>query len=58
MWSLTVNITNFNPFIGQAQELTYFTNESETIARGTIPLKDALLSNITLIKERNHSFSI
>lgn len=38
--------------------MNYFTNESEQTARGTIQLKDGLVSNITLIKERAHSFSI
>ncbi|CDW82058.1 oxysterol binding family protein [Stylonychia lemnae] len=40
------------------QDLTYYQNEEEVKPNGTIHLVDALISNITLIKEREHSFSI
>lgn len=45
-------------YIAQAQELTYYLSETETTARGSIMLAEALISNITLIKERQHSFSV
>ena len=42
----------------QSQELTYYASENDSVARGTIMVADALVSNITIIKERENSFSI
>ena len=38
--------------------LAYFMNERDSEPRGIIPLKGALISNVTQIKEREHSFSV
>jgi len=50
--TLLLTLQEFN------QELTYYRNDAEVKPRGNIPLQEALVSNITLIRERDHSFSI
>ena len=42
----------------QNQELTYYESEQDMQPRGIFSLAAALVSNITLIKERENSFSI
>ena len=42
----------------QNQELTYYTTEDDVKPNGQVSLMDALVSNITIIKEREHSFSV
>ena len=40
------------------QELSYYLNEKQESSRGFIPLKGALVSVLTQIKEQQHAFSI